>query len=191
MSFVPASYVMGRQAKLDDFPGMSIATWQQRPESSGYVRLRSADPFDMPIIQPNYLDSETDRAVVLAGMKTVRKIMKTKAMEPYYDGEDFPGEHVQSDADLLESIRQRGTTTFHPAGSCKMGPSSDPMAVVNDELRVHGLEGLRVADASVMPRMISANLNAACLMIGEKASDLILGRSAPEPVTVAPAGGSP
>jgi choline dehydrogenase len=187
---VRASYELGRQAKLDDFPGMSIATWQQRPESSGYVRLRSADPFEMPVIQPNYLASEIDRAVVLAGMKTVRRILKTKAMEPYYDGEDFPGEHVQSDEDLLESIRQRGTTTYHPAGSCKMGPASDALAVVNDELRVHGLEGLRVADASIMPRMISANLNAACLMIGEKASDLILGRAAPEPANAALAGGT-
>lgn len=185
LSFVPASYVMGRQAKLDDFPGMSIATWQQRPESSGHVRLRSSDPFDKPIIQPNYLASETDRAVVLSGMKTVRKILQTSAMAPYYDGEDFPGEHVQSDEELLESIRQRGTTTFHPAGSCKMGPASDPLAVVSDTLRVHGLEGLRVADASIMPRMISANLNAACLMIGEKASDLILGRAAPEPIVAA------
>ena len=79
----------------------------------------------------------------------------------------------------------RGTTTYHPAGSCKMGPASDALAVVNDELRVHGLEGLRVADASIMPRMISANLNAACLMIGEKASDLILGRAAPEPANAA------
>jgi len=190
LSFVPASYELGRQAKLDDFPGMSIATWQQRPESSGYVRLRSADPFEMPIIQPNYLDSEIDRAVVLAGMKTVRRILKTKAMEPYYDGEDFPGEQVQSDEDLLESIRQRGTTTYHPAGTCKMGPPGDPLAVVNDELRVHGLEGLRVADASIMPRMISANLNAACLMIGEKASDLILGRAAPEPANAALASGT-
>lgn len=182
LSFVPASYELGRQAKLDNFPGMSIATWQQRPESSGYVRVRSADPFEMPIIQPNYLDSETDRSVVLSGMKTVRRILKTQAMAPYHAGEDFPGEHIQSDAELLESIRQRGTTTYHPAGSCKMGPVSDPLAVVSDKLEVHGLGGLRVADASIMPRMISANLNAACLMIGEKASDIIRDRAAPEPI---------
>lgn len=182
LSFVPASYELGRQAKLDSFPGMSIATWQQRPESSGYVRLRSADPFEMPIIQPNYLDSEIDRAVVLAGMKTVRKILGTDAMARYCDGEDFPGAHVRTDDELMASIRERGTTTFHPAGSCKMGPASDPLAVVSDELRVHGLEGIRIADASIMPRMISANLNAACLMIGEKASDIVRGRPAPEPV---------
>ena len=184
LSFVPASYELGRQAKLDDFPGMSIATWQQRPESSGYVRARSADPFEMPIIQPNYLSAESDRAVVLAGMKTVRSILKSAPMEPYYDGEDFPGEHIQSDDELMESIRQRGTTTYHPAGSCKMGPASDANAVVSDELCVHGLEGLRIADASIMPRMISANLNAACIMIGEKASDIIRGRAAPEPIIV-------
>jgi len=182
LSFVPASYELGRQAKLDDFPGMSIATWQQRPESSGYVRARSSDPFEMPIIQPNYLADENDRQVVLSGMKTVRRILATKPMEPYFAGEDFPGEHVQTDDELLESLKQRGTTTYHPNGTCKMGRADDPMAVVSDDLRVHGLQGLRVADASVMPRMISANLNAACIMIGEKASDMIRGRTPPEPI---------
>jgi choline dehydrogenase len=91
---------------------------------------------------------------------------------------------VQSDDEFLAAARQRGQTTFHPACTCRMGPSSDPLAVVDDELRVHGLEALRVVDASIMPRMISANLNAATLMIADKASDLIRGRAAPEPIIV-------
>jgi choline dehydrogenase len=92
---------------------------------------------------------------------------------------------VQGDAELLEAARQRGTTTFHPSGTCRMGPRSDPLAVVDDTLRVHGLEGLRVIDASIMPTMLSANLNAATMMLADKASDLIRGRAPPEPVVLA------
>ena len=184
ISFTPASYITGRQAVFDKFPGMSIAAWQQRPESSGYVKAVSADPFDAPVIQPNYLAHETDQRVVLAGMKLARRILRSAPMAPYFDGEDFPGDHVQSDDALMEAVRVRGTTTFHPMGTCRMGPARDRMTVVDDELRVHGLEGLRVVDASIMPRMPSANLNAAVLMIAEKAADMILGRPAPEPIIV-------
>jgi choline dehydrogenase len=182
ISFTPASYETGRQAVFDKFPGMSVAAWQQRPESSGYVKATSADPFEKPVIQPNYLEHETDQRVVLAGMKTARRILRSKPMEPYFDGEEFPGDEVQSDADLLEAVKVRGTTTFHPMGTCRMGRADDRSTVVDDELKVHGLEGLRVADASIMPQMPSANLNASVLMIGEKAADLILGRQAPEPI---------
>lgn len=181
LTFTPASYTMGRQAVLDKFPGMSVASWQQRPESSGYVKARSTDPFDKPIIQPNYLEHETDRRVVLAGMKMARRILRSAPMAPYFDGEDFPGPDVQTDDELMDAAKVRGTTTFHPMGTCRMGPTTDKSAVVDDQLRVHGMEGLRVVDASIMPRMPSANLNAAAIMIAEKASDMILGRPPLEP----------
>ena len=105
-------------------------------------------------------------------------------MEPYYDYEDFPGRNVQSDDELLGAAKERGTTTFHPNGTCRMGPDTDPTAVVDDQLRVRGLTGLRVVDASVMPTMLSANLNAATMMIADKASDLILGKPEPEPIVL-------
>jgi choline dehydrogenase len=183
-TFTPASYMEGVQGQLEREPGMTIATWQQRPDSRGWVRLRSADPFDPPVIQPNYLAEESDRSVLLKGMKLARSLLSSPPLQPYYDHEDFPGQQVQSDEDLLGSAKQRGTTTFHPAGTCKMGPASDPMSVVDDQLRVHGLEGLRIVDASIMPKMLSANINAATIMIGEKAADLIRGRRAPEPLIV-------
>ena len=164
---------------------MTIASWQQRPASRGWVRLRSADPFEAPVIQPNYLAEASDRRVLLAGMKLARRLLRTEPLLPYYDYEEFPGDKVASDEGLLDAARQRGTTTFHPAGTCRMGPGSDPLAVVDDELRVHGLDGLRVIDASIMPTMLSANLNAATLMIADRASDLIRGRMPPEPVVVA------
>ena len=181
LTFTPASYITGRQAILDKFPGMSIASWQQRPESTGYVKAITADPFDKPVIQPNYLDHETDRRVVLAGMKLARRILRSEPMKRFFDGEDFPGDHVQSDDDLMEAAKIRGTTTFHPMGTFRMGPATDKNTVVNDELRVYGLEGLRVVDASIMPVMPSANLNAATIMVAEKASDMILGKAPPPP----------
>jgi choline dehydrogenase len=182
LTFTPASYREGVQGELDLEPGMTIASWQQRPQSRGWVHLRSADPFEAPVIQPNYLAEESDRRVLLAGMKLARRLLRTEPLQQYFDYEDFPGEKVQSDEDLLGAAKQRGTTTFHPAGTCRMGPASDPLAVVDDELRVHGLDGLRVIDASIMPTMLSANLNAATMMIADKASDLIRGRAPPEPV---------
>ncbi len=184
MTFTPASYKVGVQGQLETEPGMTIAAWQQRPDSRGHVRLRSTDPFAAPVIQPNYLAEASDRQVLLAGMKLARKLLASKPLQPYYDYEAFPGPGVQSDDELLEAARQRGTTTFHPMGTCRMGPASDPSAVVDDQLRVHGMEGLRVIDASIMPMMISANLNASALMIGEKGADLVRGRTAPEPVVL-------
>lgn len=176
LTFMPASYTSGRQAVLDTFPGMTIASWQQRPESSGYIKAVSRDPFDKPLIQPNYLDHETDRRVLLAGMKIARSIMRSEPMKPYFDGEEFPGPGVVTDDELMAAAKERGTTTFHPMGTCRMGPETDPSTVVDDQLRVHGLQRLRVVDASIMPNMPSANLNSACIMIAEKASDMILGR---------------
>jgi len=176
LTFTPASYKEGVQSTLDDFPGMTIASWQQRPESSGYVRARSADPFEHPIIQPNYLVAESDRRVLLAGMKLARRLLASRPLSKYYDREEFPGANVQSDDELLSAAKQRGTTTFHLMGTCRMAPDSDPTAVVDDQLYVRGLLGLRVVDASIMPSMPSANLNASALMIAEKAADMIRGK---------------
>ncbi len=165
LTFTPASYKEGVQGRLEDEPGMTIASWQQRPESRGHVRIRSADPFAAPLIQTNFLAAEIDRRVLVAGMRLARNLLKTQPLAPYYAYEDFPGPDVQSDDELIAAATQRAQTTFHPGCSCRMGPATDPLAVV---------------DASVMPRMISANLNAATMMIADKASDMILGR-APEP----------
>ena len=182
LTFTPASYKEGVQSQLDDFPGMTIASWQQRPDSIGWVRARSADPFEHPTIQPNYLAAESDRQVLLAGMKLARRLIRSKALSKYYDREEFPGDHAQSDDDLMAAAKARGTTTFHLMGTCRMAPDSDPTAVVDDQLRVRGIEGLRVVDASIMPTMPSANLNASVLMIAEKAADMIRGRTPLEPV---------
>ncbi len=185
LTFTPASYQEGVQGRLEDKPGMTVAAWQQRPESRGFVRARSADPFDAPLIQTNYLAAELDRRVVVAGMKLARRLLAGKPLAPYYEREDFPGPDVRTDEEFLVSASKRAVTTFHPGCSCRMGPAHDPLAVVDDQLRVHGLEGLRVVDASIMPRMISANLNASTMMIADKASDLIRGRAAPEPIVLA------
>lgn len=182
--FTPASYKQGVHGLLDDHPGFTVAAWQHRPQSKGWVRARSADPFEKPIIQPNYLADEGDRKVLLSAMKLARRLMHTEAMKPYFDFEAYPGDEVQSDDELLEAARHYGGSTFHVMGTCRMGPITDPTAVVDDQLRVHGLESLRVIDASVMPTMISANLNAATMMIGEKGSDLVLGETPPEPIIV-------
>jgi choline dehydrogenase-like flavoprotein len=183
-TFTPASYKEGVQSTLDDFPGMTIASWQQRPDSIGYVRAKSADPFTAPIIQPNYLAAESDRRVLLAGMKIARKLISSPPLQKYYEREEFPGVQAQSDEDLMTAAKQRGTTTFHLMGTCRMAPDSDPTAVVDDQLRVRGLEGLRVVDASIMPTMPSANLNASVLMLAEKAADMIRGRPALDAVTL-------
>ena len=173
ITFMPASYKEGLQSTLDDKPGMTIAAWQQRPDSLGTVRVQSADPFDKPVIDANYLGEESDRHVLLAGLKMARALLRTQPMKQYFDGEIYPGDKVVSDDELLDTARQRGTTVFHMMGTCRMGPDIDPTAVVDSELRVRGIDGLRVIDASIMPTMPSANTNAATLMIAEKAASMI------------------
>ena len=180
--FAPASYKLGKHGLLADHPGFTVAAWQHRPDSKGWVRLRSADPFEKPIIQPNYLSEESDRAVTIKAMKLARSLMHTKSMSPYFDGEEYPGSEIESDDELLDAARHWGSTTYHVMGTCRMGPDSDPMAVVDDNLRVKGIANLRVIDASIMPTMLSANLNAGAMMIGEKGADLVLGNPAPEPI---------
>lgn len=185
--FTPASFKLGQHGVFDDHPGFTVACWQHRPTSKGWVRTRSSDPFQKPSIQPNYLTEELDRQVTVKAMKLARRLMTTPAMQPYLDGEEYPGQDVQSDDELLDAARKWGNTTYHLMGTCRMGPASDPTAVVDDQLRVRGLEGLRVIDASIMPAMISANLNAATMMIGEKGADLVLGKPALEPIIVSEA----
>ena len=183
--FAPASYKLGKHGLLADHPGFTVAAWQHRPDSKGWVRLRSVDPFEKPIIQPNYLSEESDRAVTIKAMKLARSLMHTKSMSPYFDGEEYPGSEIESDDELLDAARHWGSTTYHVMGTCRMGPDSDPMAVVDDNLRVKGIANLRVIDASIMPTMLSANLNAGAMMIGEKGADLVLGNPAPEPIIAA------
>jgi len=177
MTFTPASYREGVQSQLDEFPGMTVAAWQQRPESMGYVRAKSGSAMDKPAIQPNYLAHETDRRVLLGGIRLGRKMLETPELAPFYDREEYPGGPLQNDDELIDFARQRGTTAFHLMGTCRMGPADDRSTVVSDELKVHGIEGLRVVDASVMPAMPSANTNASTLMIAEKAADMILGKT--------------
>ncbi|MBV8186249.1 MAG: GMC family oxidoreductase N-terminal domain-containing protein [Alphaproteobacteria bacterium] len=176
LSFTPGSYKEGVESTLDDFPAITAAAWQQRPDSTGYVRVQSSDAFAYPVIQPNYLAVESDRQVLLAGMRIARRLLMSKPLSRYYDGEEFPGPQVQTDDELIAAARQRGTSAFHLMGTCRMAPEDDPTAVVDDQLQVHGLEGLRVVDASIMPTMPSANLNASVLMIAEKGADMILGK---------------
>ena len=183
--FAPASYKLGKHGLLADHPGFTVAAWQHRPDSKGWVRLRSVDPFEKPIIQPNYLFEESDRAVTIKAMRLARSLMHTKSMSPYFDGEEYPGSEIESDDELLDAARHWGSTTYHVMGTCRMGPDSDPMAVVDDNLRVKGIANLRVIDASIMPTMLSANLNAGAMMIGEKGADLVLGNPAPEPIIAA------
>ena len=182
--FTPASYKQGVHGLLDDHPGFTVAAWQHRPESKGYVRARSADPFTPPAIQPNYLAEETDRRAVVSAMRLARQLINTEPMKPFLDGEVYPGEAAQSDDELLEAARHYGSTTFHVMGTCRMAPDTDPTAVVDDQLRVRGMQSLRVIDASIMPAMVSANLNAATIMIAEKGSDMVLGKPPLEPIIV-------
>ncbi len=182
--FTPASYNPYVHGMLNDYPGFTVATWQHRPESKGWVRAKSSDPFEKPTIQPNYLDHELDRKVIVDAMKLSRRLAETEAMKPYFDGWEYPDADIRSDDELLEAARELGNTTFHVMGTCRMGPDTDPTAVVDDRLRVRGLENLRVIDASIMPAMVSANLNASAMMIGEKGADLVMGRPALEPIIV-------
>ena len=182
--FTPASFDPTRHGVLADAPGCTLAAWQHRPESDGFVRARSGDPFEKPAIQPNYLLHEADQRAVVAAMRLARSLIRTSTMAPFIEREEQPGDDVQTDDELLDVARQTGTSTYHLMGTCRMSPTTDPVAVVDDQLRVHGVDALRVVDASVMPRMMSANLAAGTMMIAEKASDLILGKPAPEPIIV-------
>jgi choline dehydrogenase len=155
--------------------GCTFSVCQLRPESRGRVRIKSADPFAAPSMQPNYLATERDRRCVVEGLKFSRRLAATAALAPYIAAEYRPGPEVTSDPGLLEFARNYGQTIFHPSGTCKMG--TDDMAVVDAALRVRGVTGLRVVDCSIMPTLVSGNTHAPVVMIAEKAADLISGRS--------------
>ena len=156
------------------FSGFTLSVCQLRPESRGVVRVTSPDPLAAPTMQPNYLSTPHDRATIVAGIKLARRLSATRALAPYVAGEYLPGADAVTDDDVLEFARNKGATIFHPAGTCKMGPASDAMSVVDPELRVHGIAGLRVVDCSIMPTLVSGNTNAPVIMIAEKAADMIL-----------------
>ena len=158
--------------KLHPFSGFTASVCQLRPESRGSLRIKSADPAAPPEIRINYLASDVDRATNVEGLKILRRILHARALAPYVVEEVDPGDKITSDEALLAYCRARGTTIYHPTSTCRMG--NDPLAVVDQRLRVRGLDGLRVIDASVMPDLVSGNTNAPVIMIAEKASDLIL-----------------
>jgi choline dehydrogenase len=158
--------------KLHSFSGFSASVCQMRPESRGSLRIRSADPSVPPEIRINYLATETDRTANVEGLKILRKILQAPALRPFVTEEVEPGVKVVTDEALLSYCRQRGSTIYHPTSTCRMG--SDPLAVVDQRLRVRGIEGLRVVDGSIMPDLVSGNTNAAIIMIAEKASEMIL-----------------
>ena len=158
---------------LHRFSAFTASVCQLRPESQGRIELKSPHGRDYPAIHPNYLATRLDQETTVAGMKLSRRLARSRTMAPLISEEYDPGPAVQSDEDLLQHARNSGTTIYHPVGTCKMGPASDPGAVVDARLRLHGLEGLRVADASIMPTLVSGNTNAPVVMIAEKAADMI------------------
>lgn len=158
---------------LHPYSGYTVSVCQLRPESRGWLTLKDADPATPPAIHPNYLATETDRQTMVDGMKLIRRVMGQKAIAPYVAEEVHPGPAVEGDEALLAYVREKGTTIFHPSCTCMMGPADNPMAVVDARLKVHGLAGLRVADCSIMPAVVSGNTNAPAIMIGEKLADMI------------------
>jgi choline dehydrogenase len=157
---------------LHRYSGFTTSFWQCHPESRGHVRVRSTDPFEQPEIAPNYLAAEIDRKTMVEGIKMLRDIHGQPAFRDVWDSEVLPGASVRSESEILDFVRSNGGTVFHASGTCRMG--SDDTSVVDPDLRVRGISALRVADASVMPTVTSANTNAACLMIGEHAAARIL-----------------
>ena len=166
------SYSVNHGFDNPDGHGFWLSALRLRPDSRGRVSLRSADPFDEPVIDPQYLTAGDDLEVLLDGVKLIREILQAEPFDEYRGREVLPGADAQSDEQLIEHIRERATSLYHPVGTCKMG--DDELAVVDDRLAVHGLDGLRVVDASIMPTITSGNTDAPTTMIAEKAADDIL-----------------
>jgi choline dehydrogenase len=169
--FAPVYFMEHGLANPEEGVGFSIGATQLRPESRGEITLGSADPFDDPAIDPNYVTEDEDMHVLVEGVKKAREIAQADAMNEYRGEEIWPGEDVQTDEEIREHVRETAHTVYHPVGTCKMG--DDDMAVVDDRLRVRGVEGLRVVDASIMPTLTSGNTNAPTIAIAEKAADMI------------------
>ena len=177
---VQYQFLAGSAPKAGDpmhpFPGCSVVAIPCRPESRGWLRITSTDPEKPPAMQPNYLSTPRDRETIVAGLRVARKVFATPAMQRLITEEIFPGPQAQSDEDLLNHVRATSGTTYHQTSTCMMGPG--PMAVVDTDLKVKGMDGLRVIDASVMPTVVSGNTNATVIMIAEKGADMILREAA-------------
>jgi len=171
MHIVPYSIKDPKRRKLQDFPSMTVSCYQLRPESLGSIHIRSADPDAAPAIRFNFLTDAIDQRAMVEGFRMMRRIVEAKPMDELRGEEQSPGRGVQSDDEILGWIRNNSQTAYHPIGTCRMGHG--PNTVVDDRLKVHGLEGLRIADASIFPTMPSGNTNAPAIMVGEKAADLI------------------
>ncbi len=172
MHFAPAASEPDSKGNLKPKPGTTATVCYLRPESRGSVHIRSRDPMAPPAIRANYLNTENDRKAIVAAFRRVREIFAAPAMAKYRSNEMKPGPLAQSDEQILDYVRAAAESVYHPVGTCKMG--ADAMAVVDDRLRVHGIRKLRVADASIMPKLISGNTNAPAIMIAEKCADMLL-----------------
>jgi choline dehydrogenase len=177
ISILPFLYEMvGRQRRVAKRRGITMNVNVLRSESTGSVHVKSADPAEPPAIRFNFLSARADRDGLLAAIRKGRELMATPPLKEMTGEEIAPGAHLKTDDEILEWVRKNAETTYHPVGTCKMG--ADPMAVVDNELRVHGIQGLRVADASIMPTLTSGNTNAPCIMIGEKCAEMVLAAAA-------------
>ena len=177
ISILPFLYEMvGRERRVAKRRGITMNVNVLRSESTGSVHVKSADPAEPPAIRFNFLSARADREGLLAAIRKGRELMATSPLKEITGEEIAPGAHLQTDDEIIEWVRNHAETTYHPVGTCKMG--GDPMAVVDNELRVHGIQGLRVADASIMPTLTSGNTNAPCIMIGEKCSEMVLAAAA-------------
>ena len=173
VSILPFLYErVGHERRISKRRGITMNVNVLRSESTGSIHVKSADPDEPPAIRFNFLSARADREGVLAAIRKGRELMETSPMREVVSEEIAPGKLVQSDDELLDWVRHNAETTYHPVGTCRMG--SDALAVVDPELRVHGIAGLRVADASIMPTLTSGNTNAPCIMIGEKCAEMIL-----------------
>ncbi len=174
---------INRERRIARGRGITLSVNVLRSESLGSIHIKSTDPAEAPAIRFNFLSAEMDRTGLLTAMRKGRELMATSPLADIVGHEIAPGPETQSDEDLLEWVRNTAETTYHPVGTCKMG--SDPMAVVDDQLRVHGVEGLRVADASIMPTLTSGNTNVPCIMIGEKCATMVLAAAKADPAQAA------
>lgn len=172
--FTPMTFSKGKVRKFEREPGMAINCSIARPDSRGTIMARSADPREAPAIKPNYLEQENDQRVLVAAVREARRVFEQPAFQPHAVAETAPGPAVASDDEIIDYARQAGTPIFHPVGVCKMGAPDDPSAVVDPRLRVRGIAGLRVVDASIMPAVTTANTNSTAIMIGEKGAAMIL-----------------
>jgi choline dehydrogenase len=164
--------IVDQRRRMSDLHGFFMYAQVQRPQSSGSIHIASADPFASPAIRYNLLATDRDRRIAVAAVRRAREIAGAAPIADVIDEEIAPGPQIRSDEQIIDFIRANGTTTFHLVGTCRMGV--DAMSVVDERLRVHGLQGLRVADASIMPMIVSGNTSVPCMMIGEKCADMIL-----------------